>query len=492
MNKIISKKVITNSAIYSICGILQRCFSFFLIPLYTAYLSTSDYGVINIANNFLSTMVFVVSFSLFSSVMRFYVDLKIDITKLKRFYGTVVTFSFLVSVTTVVILTIFRRYVEKKIFNGVPFFPVILVVLLSLVFNCQTMIYDNILKSQQKAFRSAITSLAIFILQVGLNVLFVVFMKLGAFGVILSTLFSQLSYALIFAIDVIYHKQITICMDWDLLKRALSYSVPIMPHNLSTTIVALLSSVLIGKDTGLATLGVYSIAMQFGSIADTVQVYVNNAYNPWLFEQLHDKNDGYMDVVRFISNAMASFIGFLLLGIALFSQDYILLFVNNSYHNAWVYIPYIVGVYIIKIAYYFYVGVLFYYKEASKKLFIATLLSSLLNMFLTMILIPSFGVGGSIVADLFAMIVRVMIIVYMSRKYKETGLRFRDFICNLSLITLFLIIGFIPSILNKYMVFNIGNFIYKALVIFIYLILLLFTYRKNIVSIICKKNNDRK
>ena len=40
------KRVLINSVIYSCCGILQKCFSFFLLPLYTAYLTTEDYGLI--------------------------------------------------------------------------------------------------------------------------------------------------------------------------------------------------------------------------------------------------------------------------------------------------------------------------------------------------------------------------------------------------------------------------------------------------------------
>ena len=88
-------RVVVNSVIYTFSGLLLKCFSFFLLPLYTAYLTTKDYGITSIANSFISTMSFVVTFSLFSAVMRFYVDLKDSPEKLKRFYGTISLFSFL-------------------------------------------------------------------------------------------------------------------------------------------------------------------------------------------------------------------------------------------------------------------------------------------------------------------------------------------------------------------------------------------------------------
>ena len=85
-----AKKLVSNSIIYSITGILQKCFSLFLMPLYTVYLTTADYGITSVAGSFSTTMGFVISLSLFSAVTRFYVELKDDPKKLSRFYGTVV------------------------------------------------------------------------------------------------------------------------------------------------------------------------------------------------------------------------------------------------------------------------------------------------------------------------------------------------------------------------------------------------------------------
>ena len=65
------KKVVINSIVYASSGILLKCFSFFLLPLYTAYLSTEDYGITSIATSFINTMGFVVAFSLFSAVFSY-------------------------------------------------------------------------------------------------------------------------------------------------------------------------------------------------------------------------------------------------------------------------------------------------------------------------------------------------------------------------------------------------------------------------------------
>ena len=99
-------KLISNSIIYTISGLLLKGLNIFLLPLYTAYLSTDDFGVINITNTFTSVMLFVVAFSLYTSISRFYVEYKDEPEKLKRFYGSVFLFTFFSSVITLIIFIV--------------------------------------------------------------------------------------------------------------------------------------------------------------------------------------------------------------------------------------------------------------------------------------------------------------------------------------------------------------------------------------------------
>ena len=137
------RKVLINSIIYSCSGLLLKCFSFFLLPLYTVYLTTEDYGINSVITSFISTASFIVAFSLFSAVMRFYVDLKEEPEKLKRFYGTISLFVFFSGTAFAVVLTIFRQFTSKYLFSGIDYYPFILVALISLVFNCEYTIFDN-------------------------------------------------------------------------------------------------------------------------------------------------------------------------------------------------------------------------------------------------------------------------------------------------------------------------------------------------------------
>lgn len=491
MEKTSNSKVVINSVIYTVCGLLQKGISLILLPLYTAYLTPNDNGITNLTGSFVTAMAFVVAFSLYSAVLRFYVDLKDDPEKLKRFYGTVVTFVFLSGIAFLLISVLAQGLLEKYVFSGIPFYPFILVCILQLIFTCQHNLHTHILKSQQRAGKISILSIIYFLFTVALNILFVVYFEMGALGILLASFISAALYTVYFVFDMIRTKEIKFCLDLSLLKSALKYSIPIMPHNLSTQLATLISNALIGGTASLSALGIYGVAIQFGSVADMIQVYVNNAYTPWLYEKLHARETDFKKSIRNTSNMLCSAIGLFFIGIALFAKDFIVLFVDEKYVTAWPYVIFIVLVYAIKTCYYFFVSILFYYKKASRLLFISTLTSSILNLILAAILIPKFGVYGSIGADSIAMLLRVAIIIFISKKFDDIGLKVRDFIKNFIFVTVFVLLGHIFSFTKFATTFNIYDFIYRIVVVLVYIAICYFMHKDTINGFLQSLKNKR-
>jgi len=211
---------------------------------------------------------------------------------------------------------------------------------------------------------------------------------------------------------------------------------------------------------------------------DTVQNYVDSAYGPWLYEKLHDQEQGYKKSIRQVVGMLIAVVGLFMLGIALFAQDYILLLVEDSYAAAWRYVPWIVLVFAIKTMYYFYVEVLFYYKKASQMLFTATLTGSIVNVLLSAFMIPAWGIYGSIAADGIAMVIRVGIIVFISKRFDDVGLCITDFLLNIAIVGVFIFAGLALSYLKYQDTFSVVNFLYKIAVVLVYIGVQGFIHRK--------------
>ena len=125
-------------------------------------------------------------------------------------------------------------------------------------------------------------------------------------------------------------------------------------------------------------------------------------------------------------------------------------------------------------------------------MFIATLTGSVLNILLSAIFIPIWSVYGSILADAIAMLVRVIIVVAISRKYEDVGLRIRDFVINFVIIELFIFMGLILSIMKYQTTFSIFNFGYKIVVAFLYVIMIFVMNRESAMVLLANFKEKRK
>ena len=67
-----------NTAIITIGKICTQLISFLLLPLYTAYLTTTEYGVVDLLNTLVSLLIPIISFQIDMGIFRFLIDKRED------------------------------------------------------------------------------------------------------------------------------------------------------------------------------------------------------------------------------------------------------------------------------------------------------------------------------------------------------------------------------------------------------------------------------
>ena len=468
------KTVLANSFYYTFSSFLVKAFGFFLLPVYTAYLSPGDYGITNLVHSFLSVATFIISFSLYAAIPRFYVEYKEDLEKVKSLFGSIIFFTFIMGVIFLGVSVLFSNVIVRFLFTGIPFYPYVLIALITLLFQSLHTIHENVLKAIQKGKFLASLSVIVFLLQTAITIVFVVILKLGPVGVLLSQAIISFIYSIFMVFDLRKRGLLSFSFNWILLKRALSYSIPIIPHNLSTHIASFVSKIFINNLASLASVGLYGIAMQFGSLIDLFQTSVNKAFSPWFFNVLHEgKGKSDIDQMEF-AKILLSLYSVIYLGIGLFSQEVILLMTHSRYTLAWKVVPILVVAFSVKSIYYFYVNILFYHQEAAKRIFYASLTGSSLDIFLAAILIPLYGIYGAAISFLIAKICVVVIVVILCRKYNH-GMFDVVGMIRVILPSIILIgVGLIFSYTKYETVFSWGNFLYKCGIVGVYLLILIY------------------
>ncbi len=479
-----AKKVLVGSVAYTGTSLLTKVGCFFLLPLYTAFLSTADYGTTNLVTTFQSVMGYIVTLCMTHAVMRFYADVAGDKPGTARLFGAITCFVVISGLAWTALLVLCRPLLEALVFSGVDFFPVVAVGVASMPGIALYQIYTNALRAMEQPRKFCVVSLAYFALMVVLNILFVVVFGMGALGVVTTTFILNTLFALGLAIDLRRQGLLELNVDPILLRQLVAYSAPLLPHNLSLSLSVLVSSVLIKDYVSLGSLGLYSLASQFGAVADTIQTSVNTAYQPWFYRKLIKREKDYRGEIRSLTSLLLWVYGFCFLCLALFSKEAIFLLTNERYHAAWIYVPIIVAVFTLKTPYYFFIDVLYFLKDKTKLIFIASVASSVVNIIVTFIAVPVIGVVGSMVADLCGTAVLTYIIVFLSVRCGNVGYEWRPFF-RYALITLGIMAGLIipDYFLNgdgiSWVLFGL-----KAVCILAYVLLAAFAERKRIAAFV--------
>jgi len=171
------------------------------------------------------------------------------------------------------------------------------------------------------------------------------------------------------------------------------------------------------------------------------------------------------------------------MGIGLFSQEVIMLMTNERYYMAWTVIPILVVAFSVKSIYYFYVNILFYYKQAANKIFISTITGSMADIILASVLVKFYGMYGAAVAFLVAKIVVISIVIIMSKMYDDIGYRVTDMLKIIIPSLLFMGIGLYFSYTQYLTTFSWMNLLYKIGILVSYLAFIYLTNRKDIIRL---------
>ena len=482
--------VIKNAMFYTFGNLLLKAFSFFLIPLYTGFLSPEEYGVLNLSIGFTSVISMLLMLGLQYAVIRFYADYKEEQDKVARMFGSVVTLISCLGIALSILLIIFRNFWAPFFFENLPFTPIVFLSIIIAVVQGLYTVYQDMLKGMQEARRSIILTYIFFFLLLGSNIYTVVYLKLGATGILLSTMFVHVVMLVLMFVDLIKRKLFICTIDTSLIKELLKYSLPLVPHSIAYTISNYITRLVISSKLSLSTLGIYSLSSQFGGLGDIILNSIQSAFQPWMFERLNKSNNICRSEISSLSYMLMWVYGLFFILVAIFSQEAVILMANEDYIDAWIYVPALIASISIKSPLYFYNNFLYYDKIKTRYLFTTSVIGSILCILFTWLLVPNFGIYGAVLASIIGMFVRL--IFTLKHVYNE-GRLFYSF-WKLELLSvipiLFIIIGLLPSLLIYDNFISYINIIYKLLIIGVYIIIFLLIYRNNLV-VLLKRYKER-
>jgi O-antigen/teichoic acid export membrane protein len=396
--------LIGRSGIYAFSDILKQAINFLLLPLYTAYLSTDDYGILSIALAASAVLEVFYGFGLRGAVGRLYFDQQ-DEAQVRDFLGTLALFLAVAGIALTILLLAVGPFVWPL--DDVPFSPHIVLVLIAVLLNSLGLsLVLPLYYVRGQAGRYAAFSLLSFAVVTAATLLFVVALGQGAEGALWGRVLGG-AIMLVPAL-MILARHSHFGLRWPILSPALAFSLPLVPHLISQWVLNFSDRLILGALVSLDDVGIYAVGYQFGLAVSIVITAINNAWTPWYFRA---HTEGRRDhIPAFVTYYVIVTAG-LALGAALFAREAVGLMTAEAYHAAWRIVPIVALGYFLNGLAARFLDVLLLQKRTGV-IPITTVAAGAANVAFNLLAIPEIGMIGAAYGTLFGYAVRVLLTGY--------------------------------------------------------------------------------
>ncbi|HON63133.1 MAG TPA: oligosaccharide flippase family protein, partial [Deltaproteobacteria bacterium] len=182
-------KTISHTGIYTLGNIMRQMVSFIMLPIYTRCLTPADYGVIELLSMIIDFFAIFLGLRIGEAIFRFYTQYE-DKREKDEVISTALIMVGLLNMAGIMLIIIGAGPLSKIVFGSGEYVRYVVLFAFTLLFQSFIEIPMLFIRAQQKPWLFVGFSLMKLVLQLSLNIYFVVIMQLRVEGVIYSALIS--------------------------------------------------------------------------------------------------------------------------------------------------------------------------------------------------------------------------------------------------------------------------------------------------------------
>ncbi len=409
------------SIIYGLGGVLPKAIGFFLIPLYTRYLTPADYGILALTTTISSILVILYEVGLSGAVTRFYYDYLDQPKEMRAYYGTVWVFLTAFSFALSLLLTWRGNEIFTLLFNEIEFYPYGLLTVWISFFTTASVIPLMLFRVREQAPYYVVMTVGRFLVMTLAIIYFVAILFQGAYGSLRGQLLAGMLFFAPFTYITIRNSSITLRKK--MLAATLQFSLPLVPHQLSGWVLSVSDRILLERYVSLDQLGLYSLGYRMAMILDLLLLSINMAWAPYFFRVASTEEDAPHTIARIMTYFTVLMLVFSL-PVALLSQDLIEIMAAPAFWDAYMVVPVVVLAFIAHGFYFMLVNQLFYAK-ATRRLALYTLSAAVVNILLNILLMPRYGIMAAAWNTVIGYSLLTILVYFDSRRVYPIPIEYR-------------------------------------------------------------------
>ncbi len=382
------QKLASNTVILAIGTFGSKLLVFLLMPLYTAWLTTAEYGAAEMIMGIANFLIPIACVGVSTGIFRFAAEREAD--QIKVFSSSIALLG----------MGLGGFLLLSPILLFIPYCrPYMWLVVLYVLFADLQAVCAQYLRAIDRTTLFAGQGILNTALTVACNVLFLFVFKLGVEGYVLSVIVGNLLTTVFVILRAKLWRVFSIhSVDRRLIRELLRFSLPMIPTTLCWLITDLSDRAMVTYFWGDGVNGIYAAAYKIPTIVNLVASIFLQA---WQFSAVSEEKDPEA-CSHFYSRVWEAFLSVIMIGgvgLIFFSRFLARLLLNINFFDAWRYMPTLLCAAALEALVSFLASVYLVRKKSSHSFFTA-LAGAIANILLNLWLIPLMGALGAAVATL--------------------------------------------------------------------------------------------
>lgn len=383
------KYLAKNVLLFSISGFVPKILSIILIPLYTSYLTTAEYGISDLISTTVSLLIPIFTLDIQDAVMRFALDKNYD----KKDVFSIATRIILVGTALVCGGTAIVSLLNiSGIENSYLFFFVVMY-FSTAVYNTVSLFCRGIDKVNVMVVGSIINS----VVSLSANILFLAVFKWGLNGYLLANSLGSVIALVWCFIGAKLHRYWKMNIPQSVQKEMIAFSFPLIFSVIAWWINNASDRYVLTWMSGVAASGLYAVSYKIPNILSMFQNIFAQAWSISAIKEF-DKNDtdrfmsDTYNIINFGMTALCS--GIMILNIPIAKILY-----SNAFFEAWKYVPPLL-LSVVFNAMALFIGSIFTAVKDTKTLSVSTIIGAVVNTVCNFVFIYLWGAYGAALATM--------------------------------------------------------------------------------------------
>ena len=373
-----------------------------LIPVYTRYLSPSEYGILGAANAISGFLSMILLLGLDAAVVRHYYDLRDNPKELHSYVSSVCMFMILLNVVVLTGLFVCGPKLFSWLIPGskVAFWPYIGLGLLIASVTSFLGVFMALLQAQKRVVAYTVAQMSRFIILVSLTLLLLLGLRRGAaaplWGELAATALIVLALGWLHLLRTNSESRASLegapsasAFSMPQLKAALVFGIPLVPHEMSNWALSVSDRLILTRYRPVEEVGVYVLGYSMAMAMNVLVGALNFAYVPFFLDtaQNHPRAK---EVFGRIARLYVVGVGGICLVAMLFARELLNWIAPPAYSRSG-------GVLVVVLLAFFFLGLYlvtvlpFFHAKRTAKLPLLSGLSAVVNIGLNLWLVPRYG-----------------------------------------------------------------------------------------------------